>query len=181
MPQDREALLQKLAPETIRGGLVRAGIFLAGWELLKAQIQDSVRGFYLVGCDADGLRYSEDYTSRVLAKHPSVFEASLLWLVDQGALDATQATQVRPLRDKRNEVAHELPKLLIDPAHEVPLQALQQMRELLAGLGRFWGRIEVDISPDFDDTEVADADIMSGSMLLMEHLLAVASELASRT
>lgn len=177
MPQDEEALLQKLAPEAIRRGLVRAGIFLTGWELLKAQIQSQVKAFYLIGFDANGLRHSDEYASRVLAKHPSVFEASLLWLVETGALDEAQAARVRAVRAKRNEVAHELPKLLIDPAHDVPVELLLEMQELLGALGRFWGRIEVDIDPDFDTADVSDADIVSGPMLFMDHLLTIAAEL----
>jgi len=73
MAHDEQALLEKLAPEAIRRGLVRAGIFLAGWELLKAQIQDQVKSFYSIGFDADGLTYSKDYRAHVLARHSSVF------------------------------------------------------------------------------------------------------------
>jgi hypothetical protein len=48
-----EEYLRKLQPETIRSNLVRAGLFLAGWEMLKGQIQGHVRDFLWVGEVAD--------------------------------------------------------------------------------------------------------------------------------
>ena len=43
----------------------------------------------------------------------SRFGASLLWLVEGDALSEAHAARIRALRDYRNEVAHELPKMLL--------------------------------------------------------------------
>jgi len=172
-----EAILKKLAPETIRSNLVRAGLFLAGWEILKSEVQEKVRDFFLEGFDGSDFVYSARYKARVLDRHQSRFEASLLWLVETEALTKAQAARVRVLRDRRNEIAHELPKLLVDPDHAgVDLAVIQELKDLIGGLGVFWGHIEVDTNPYFVDQEVADADIKSGVSILMEHLVAAADE-----
>jgi hypothetical protein len=107
-----------------------------------------------------------------LARHKSRFEASLLWLVESNALSEEQAARIRKLRDHRNEVAHELPKMLLEPGRDVDIALIREMRELIGALGRFWGRIEVDINPDLAGREIADEDIQSGILLLMNHLVA---------
>lgn len=172
-----EAILKKLAPETIRSNLVRAGLFLAGWEILKSEIQNKVKDFFLEGFDQSGFLYSNQYKTRVLDRHKSRFEASMMWLVETEALSEAQSAQVLKLRDHRNEVAHELPKLLLEPDHVgVDIAMIHELKELIGALGVFWGRIEVDINLDFDGREVEDAEIRSGVSLLMEHLVAAAKE-----
>ena len=106
---NRDALHHKLAPPTVRAALLRAGMFLTGWELLKGEIQHGVRQFFVVGSDQSDPRIDPRYERDVLARHQHPFEASLLWLVDHGALSEAQAARVRELRTHRNEVAHELP------------------------------------------------------------------------
>jgi hypothetical protein len=163
-----EEMRRKLLPETIRANLVRSSLFLAGWELLKIQVVDNVRDFFLGAGD--------DYKTDVLARHKKKFEASLLWLVEVEAITEDQATAILRLLDRRNEIAHELPKMLTDPAHEVELALIRETKTLLDVLGRFWCRVEIDISPKFDGKTIADEDISSGIMMLMDHLLAAAED-----
>lgn len=174
-----DEMLKKLEPEHVRANLVRAGLYLAGWEMLKSEIQNKVKEFYLTGFDENGLTYSIDFDRRVLARHKSRFEASLLWLVEANGLTEAEADQARALREYRNEVAHELPKMLTEVGHDIDVDRIRQMNHLLKSLGVFWGRIEVDINPDFDGQDVDDEGIQSGIMLLMEHLLAAAEEMAT--
>lgn len=170
-PPEVDRLLRKVQPEALRRNLVRAGLFLAGWEMLKGEVVERVRGFFLTGFDEKGLIYSEAYARCVLSKHQSVFEASILWLVETGALTEAQATQVRDLRVFRNEVAHELPQLLLQPGRDIDADRIHQMKDLIGALGRFWGRNELDVNPEFDATEVRDTAITSGVMLLMDLLV----------
>jgi hypothetical protein len=60
-PTSLENIRQKLQPSMIRSNLVRAGLFLTGWELLKAEIQDKVHGIFSAGVDETGLTYSTEY------------------------------------------------------------------------------------------------------------------------
>jgi hypothetical protein len=162
------SLQTKLHPEMIRTNLIRSGLFLAAWELLKGQVQGHVRSFFVSVLNG----VTTDYEKHVLARHKSVFEASLLWLIEVDAFTVAQAESVRALRKYRNEIAHEIPKMLIDPDHDVDIGRIHEMRTLIDILGRFWVRTDIDINPDFDGQTVDDADILSGEMLLMNHLAA---------
>ena len=166
-----EEQLRKLQPDVIRSNLVKAGLFLAAWELLKAEIQTKVREFFWQGFDQTGPKYSPSYQTEVVARHKSLFEASLVWLVAGNDLSEDQTPRVRLLRDHRNEVAHELPKMLLEPGRDVDIALIREMRELIRTLGRFWGRIEIDIDPDLAGKQIADSDIQSGILLLMNHLV----------
>lgn len=173
-----EALLEKLAPERIQSNLIRAGLFLAGWEMLKFEVQEQVRGFFCIEFDENGNADSGEYERRVLYRHKSRFEASLLWLIEANGLNESEAGRIRALRTYRNQVAHELPRMLVEPGHDVEVARIEEMRDLLGRLGRFWGGIEVDINPDFDDVDVEVSEIKSGTMLLMEHLIQAAEATA---
>jgi hypothetical protein len=84
------------------------------------------------------------------------------------------------MREHRNEIAHELPRMLVDSDHAgIDIALLQELRDIIAALGRFWGRIEVDTDPDLVGHEIADADIVSGVSLLMDHLVAAAEKSAA--
>lgn len=173
--------MRRFVPATLRASLLRASLFLAAWELLMGEVVEQVRGFFSVGArDAAGdWEGTENYKRDVLAGHKGPLEASLAWLVRVDGLTHAQADRVRALRVYRNEVAHELPKLLIDTRHEVSAAKLEDVRDLIGVLGRFWGSVEVSINPDFDDREVDVDGIQSGSMILMDVLTEAAKEASS--
>lgn len=168
---DIEALKHKLQPDEIRAGLMNAGLFLAGWELLKAEVVGRVRSFFVDEFTGTEFKPSGNYRTKVLSRHKSEFEASLLWLVDAGALSLEQADQVRAIHRHRHEVAHELPSLLVEPSRDINIQHLRNMEELLGVLGRFWGHLELDGDPAFDAICVDASEIKSGAMLLMAYLV----------
>lgn len=119
---------------------------------------------------------SASYRTKVLVRHKSVFEASLAWLIEAKALTVEQAAQVRAIKKHRDEIAHELPNLLLDRDREVRTDLLDQMKELIGVLGRFWGGVEASINPDFDDVEVDESAIVSGTDMVMSVLVAAARE-----
>lgn len=171
-------MLAKLGPEQVKNSLVRAGLFIVGYELMKSQIVDATRGFFVIGFDEHGLTTDEKYESKVRSRHKKEFEACLLWLVSMEALTEAQADRVRAIRDHRNELAHELPRYVTNPGAEVDTKLLREMRDVIALLGRFWGSIEVSIDPQFDGEDVDLDGIVSGTTLLVD-LLIDASEISN--
>jgi hypothetical protein len=79
MSTKADAFRLKLMPETIQWNLVRAGLFLAAWELLKGEIVDQVRGFLLmtIGDQQPDPHMQAEYEKTVLARDKSVFLVSL--------------------------------------------------------------------------------------------------------
>jgi hypothetical protein len=171
-----ERLKAKLAPESVGRTLILAGCFLSAYELIRSEVVDQVHDFYLTGFNQDGLTYDEvSYQQKVLALHPkSQYRASCAWLVVNGALTPEQVATLEEVYRHRKEIAHELPKLLIDPEFEVKKELLVNAIECVRRLGVFWGSIEVEINPDLDGNEVDYDEIKSGSYLLMEYLAQIA-------
>jgi hypothetical protein len=176
-PEDYSARLQaKLAPESISLALIRAGCFLSAYELIRGEVVEKVHGFFFRGFDETGFLYDEiAYSRDVLAREPrSKYRASCAWLVEMGALTPEQVQVIEDVHAHRQEIAHELPKLLLDPTFEVRADLLLSAVECVRCLGVFWGSIEVDILPSDERGEVDYEGIKSGSFLLMEYLVAIA-------
>jgi hypothetical protein len=168
------ALLDKIEPGEVRRSLVRAGLFIAGYELLKGEIVDRVRQFFVQGFDEEGPTRDPSYETKVRALHKKEFEACLLWLAQCDALNHQQVQAVKAVRAHRNEMAHELPRFIVDVTAVVDVALLREMRDVIASLGRFWGAIEVSIDPDFDGVDVDSSESKSGVQLLMDHLISAA-------
>jgi hypothetical protein len=170
-------LLAKLAPESVRLTLIRVGCFLSAYELIKAEVVDGVHEFFARDFEdgkfiCDETRYQQD----VLSRNPkSPYRASCAWLVEMGALTTAQVAVLEEIHAHRQEIAHELPKLLVDPDFEVKADLLLKAVECVRALGVFWGRTTaVWLGPQWDSQDVADDDIKSGSYLLMEYLVSIA-------
>jgi hypothetical protein len=100
--------------------LIRAGAFLSAYELIRLQVVDGVRDFYWTGREDNGKEVLyPDYETDVRARDKSVYTASVSWLVEGGALTQQQADVLEEVHQHRHEVAHELPRILIDPDFEV--------------------------------------------------------------
>ena len=169
-------LAEKLSHESMTRTLVRAGMLLSAYELIKLQVIDGVRDFFWTGqVDDDGNReYDPGYETDVKARDKSLFKASCSWLVEMDALTQDQASALEDVRVHRNEIAHELPKILIDPDFEVNVGVLVDATICLRRLDVFWGRISMDTDPQWDSTDVEDKDIWSGPSLLMASLVEIA-------
>lgn len=168
-PDFEESLRAKLDPAEVRINLARAGLVLATYELVKSEVIQGVRGFFVYLN-----RGHDNYQRHVLSLAPkSVFKASCAWLREMGALRDGDYETLEALQRHRYAVAHELPTYVGDPNTEVDIDLVRAVAEILRRLGQFWGRIEVDINEDFDGMEIADEDIRSGVSIFVDFLLDV--------
>jgi hypothetical protein len=170
------ALTAKLEPEAIGGTLIRAGCFLCAYELIQSEIVPKVRDFFLEGFNEQGYLYDEvGYNRTVRSLNPkNKFDASCNWLVARGALTAEQVATLKRVQAHRNDIAHKLPELLVDPDFEIQTDLLLAAVECLRSLGLFWSAIEVDTTPHWEVGEVDYEGIKTGSYLLMEYLISLA-------
>jgi hypothetical protein len=166
-----------LNPESLRGNLIAASIFLAAYELLRTSVIDRIRDFFTYEFNEHGGVVSEDYKDKVLSLDKSPLRASLLWLKEMSAIGDTDIELVDKIRKHRNELAHDLPKFIATADAEINIDLLGSIYELLTKIDRWWIK-EVDIptNPDFDRQEVADDDIQSGMMLCMQMMLRIATD-----
>jgi hypothetical protein len=163
MDWDKAALEFKLLPENVTSTLVRASTLLTGWEFIRSDIIEAVRGFFVGNWMNEGgavdPRYQRDVLSKVVRGSVSIFDASVAWLVEMEALTTEDVDLLRRVRDHRNEVAHGLAKYLVDPNFDVNVDVLFEVRDVIRRLGQFWGQIVVDTTGNFDGQEIAPEDI----------------------
>jgi hypothetical protein len=174
---DYEARLNaKLAPDSMKQTLIRAGAFLSAYELIKLQVIDGVHDFYWHGEMRAGRKVYDDvrYQAEVTARDKNPFRASCAWLIECGAITQQQAHVLKEVYEHRHEVAHELPRIVIDPDVDVRTDLLLAAAGCLRSLGIFWGRMTVDADPQWDGVDVSDDDIWGGPDLLMGSLLEIA-------
>jgi hypothetical protein len=168
----RDRLADKLAPESVRRSLVRAGAILTGYELVKSSIMDGVHGFFTLGLRPFP---GSGYETEVLAFAPGKpFQASVAWLVRMGALDQDHLQALENIRVHRHKLAHELANFLVDPDAEVDTRVLSDLRDVMAALDRFWIGIDVQTNPDFDGVDVDLDGAQTGSGILFAYLLGLA-------
>src|SRR5260370_1114084 len=119
MDDYRLRLERKLQHGPARNTLLRAAALLIGWELIRSEVVDKVRDFYIIGFDRSGFIVDSMYQERVVSRGPRLFDASVDWLVEANALTGDQAASLKDLRDYRNSVVHELGTYLIDPDRDL--------------------------------------------------------------
>jgi hypothetical protein len=173
---DYEArLTAKLSPESMTRTLIRAGAFLSAYELVRLQVVDAVRDFYWTGREDNGRKVLRpEYQAEVRDRDKNPYRASVAWLVEGEAITRAEADVLEKVHAHRHEVAHELPKLLINPDFEIDVGLLIAAAVVLRKLGVFWGRFTVDADPQWDGAEVSDDDIRSVPDLLMGSLIEIA-------
>lgn len=159
-----EEFAAKLAPVAMTGTLARAACVLTAYELLKAQVVPAVREFFALNASLLG---GEDmYQREVRSRHRSEYSACVLWLVEFGAIEKSDAAVLEDLHRHRQEVAHELPRLLVDPSFDVRIELLEAAGHVLHRLGVFWARVGC-----VEADGVEDDDIHSGSSVLYSYVL----------
>jgi hypothetical protein len=167
----RAILEAKLQPARIRATLAFAGLYQVTHELIKESVMDELRNFYYAGIDETGILVDEPrYAAEVLALDPKrrKMRASLLWLVKSGAITLAQADRLDEIYEHRHELAHELGKYIVDPAHEPDMNLFTDAVEVLRDVLRYWALVEI-ASGTFEDHGNIDVDdVMPGRLLLLQ-------------
>lgn len=98
---------------------------------------------------------------------------SCKWLQRQGVLSETEVNEIKAIRDHRNEIGHELPKILIGKGFDIRLEHFQKMRALIHKIDVFWLRndllFDANTIDEADIQDIPDDEIISGrdSMLAL--------------
>lgn len=153
--QSRKSV-ESLSPGELNRNLIYAGLFLAAFELIKELVTRPVKGLYAYTYTSSGTAIPcHDYEQDVLARHKNEFEASLLYLRDYlEAISSEDFMAIQVLRKHRNDIAHNLPRMLpvMDPAENERL--LSRARESLFRLSNFWIKIDIGSDPEFTSQDV---------------------------
>jgi hypothetical protein len=81
------------------------------------------------------------------------------------------------IRKHRNELAHDLPKFITNINNKINVDLLGSIYELTTKVERWWIKeVHISTNPNFDDREVDDTDIRSGTMICMQMMFRIATE-----
>lgn len=179
MSEQRDKAVRGLAkflnPDTLRGNLIKASLFIAAYQTFRTNVVDRLRGFFTNGFDASGPVLDPEYQTKVLALDKSPLQATLLWLKGMSAIDDADIADAHRAREHRNALSHKLQDFLLAADLEIDLGILESLCKLLAKIDRWWIReVEMTTNPDFDGVEVADEDITSGTMWFLSTMMRIA-------
>jgi hypothetical protein len=169
-----EAWEKFLDPQKLKRSLIEASIFITAYELLKEEIIDRPKSFFIYEGE-DRSKNRVEYNKEVKALHKrDTFIASYLWLQNQGAITSQDVELILQIREHRDEIAHELPRLIGSTELEVDKSLLECLKELITKISRWWAfKVDAPTNPDFDHVEVKEESVLTGSMMFMQVVMGV--------
>jgi hypothetical protein len=160
-----------LSSAEVNRNLAHAGLFLVAYELVKELVVKRVKGFYEGVTFGEGMPF-KSYDEDVLARHKNVFEASLLYLRDHfQAISSEDLDAIQMLRQHRNRIAHDLPRMLphMDAAASDAL--LSSARESLFRLSNFWVYIDIGADPAFKSQNIDWETVAGADLALLDRII----------
>ena len=163
-------------PDILRPRLIRAGIYIAGYEALKDAIIDRIREFFTTGFDASGFKIDPKYDSDVLSRNKNVLLASLDWLEEMRVIDNADIEAFNRVKSCRNMLAHRLLTAIGADGMPVDLeQCFHAMIALLKKIEVWWIKeVEIPTIDDFDGQKIDEGEIMPGRLISLQLLRDIA-------
>jgi len=171
----RESWENFLNPEILRSNLIVASIFLSAFEILKECILERPKEMYINGFNESGLIVDESYKLKVLSLDKSPIYASLEWLKKCNVINQKDIDAFTRIKKCRNELAHELPKLITEGIKNDPVSNFKSILDLLEKIERWWVcNVTIPTNPEFNDTEVGAKEILLGKVITIHMLTDIA-------
>lgn len=171
-----ESWLKFLNPRSLKSNLISASLYLAAWETFEHGVIGHLEGFYFVGFDQDGDKFSDDYKADVLSRDKSRFKASMLWFKEHNVIDDADLALADRARQHRNDIAHNLPSYISKASHNVDVELLSALCDLQRKIDVWWVvNVEVATDPDFCDKEIDESRVQSGGMMFLYMMLKIAT------
>ncbi|WP_339865416.1 hypothetical protein [Paremcibacter congregatus] len=163
----------------LQNQLMFGGMQLMLIEFLKKWMKDQLEGFFgsFKGLDKNGecLYLVEEKYSYLFKKnidgHP--FDKQLQWFVEKGAINEDEGVYLSAMRHRRNEVGHELIRLITDDKRqELIWEECKAIANLLFKMDNWWFRqIDVPTGLLSDHEEITEEDLENGSSVAINILL----------
>lgn len=174
-----------LNPDELRPTLMLASIYISTFEILKDSIISRPKEFYTFGFDDNGEIIDPKYKTEVLARNSSPLYASLAWLKESEAIDGADIEKFNLIKKQRNDIAHQMFRMLSDG---IPVDFTERFSEMVALLDKIekWWIINVEAETglidindhgklvDVDITNVDLNDVIPGPIVSLKMLIDIA-------
>lgn len=140
-------------------------------------VGDLIRFFCFGDYDQDGNPLRTDDYQAELAKfgfkqHHDEYRAACLWLKYMETIDDEEYTKLLEIRAHRNQIAHELPTVLLDAKLEVNVELLVKARNFINKLDRWWfENYELAINPAYEGQTIEELEFVSMRMAFVDHVI----------
>lgn len=187
-PEVRLSPAKFLDKDLIRLNLILSSLFLFCFEVLKYSIVEDVKDYLMEVFEfeearkeitslemlLDEMEHRQERVAAACEKRlkdldRNRWRASCLLLKEIGVISERDLDDLDEIRKDRNEIAHELPQLLIDEHLDVNLWHLSRMREILGKLEEWQISMEVSVRP-----ELAGKEMRSSRIIVVDHILSTA-------
>ena len=169
MNENLQKYLNLVNPEILKSNLTSCSLYIVFFETTKDFIVDQPKSFFSVGYSSDEADLvSPDYKAKVLAKDKTnAVNASLLWFLEQGAIEQSDIDTYSELRQYRNGLAHEMLAKLFDGLDAAHAERITQLINFRIKLERWWlFNIEIPTG-DYDDSHnINEEDTMTSTEIL---------------
>jgi len=158
-----------LSPDEIKFNLISASIYITAYDNLITTVIDKIREFYIEGFDENGYIINDDYKIQVKELYKKdVVIASLLWLENNNAITSEEVERVKIFKNHRNEIAHELTKILTDSDYRVKTEYIDEIKNILFKIHKWWFiEFEMSVNPELGNLNIEELDFNEVLLLPM--------------
>lgn len=160
-----------LNEDILKSNINFAALFVLNFECLKDYIITQPRDFYSDVAIKDGklcCEETEEYKKEVRSLEKNIENASLRWFMNADAITEEDYNLYQKLRERRNDITHELLKNLNNGFNETDAKLYVKLLELYQKIDKWWiNEIEIPISgevlPDGYDPE----QVLGGQAMIL--------------
>ncbi len=168
--------LSTIEAEDLSARMLATSIILSAYEIIKSMVIPRTKFSLLTGSGYGGDQHSDKYETDVLSRHLSPLNASVKYLAEHyEAIQDEDVDQIIALRNLRNQIGHELPKVIVEFESAVLFEHVRLARKLVFKLDNFWMYIEIGCDPEHSDTDWDTA--YSNSTMFIDHLIGLTDRL----
>ena len=148
-----------------------AALFVLNFECLKDYIITQPRTFYSDVLIKDGelcCEETEEYKKEVRSLEKNIENASLRWFMNTDAITEEDYNLYQELRERRNDIAHELLKNLNNGFNETDAKLYVKLLELYQKIDKWWiNEIEIPISGEVLPDEYDSEQVLGGQAMIL--------------
>ncbi|WP_299105985.1 hypothetical protein [uncultured Tenacibaculum sp.] len=158
-----------------------ASLYLTAYDLLIDTIIRKIEEFYTDGFDENGFIIGERYKTEVRGLYKKdIVIASTKWLVKNNVISESELVRIKLFKKHRNELAHELTKMISDSDSNTKTEFISEIRDLYFKIQKWWFiEYEVQINPDLAhlDTDKLDYnEVLMMQMLPMNYMVNIVND-----
>lgn len=160
-----------LNEDILKSNISFAALFVLHFECLKDYIITQPKTFYSDVEIKNGklcCEETEEYKKEVRALEKNIENASLRWFIDADAITQEGYNLYQELRERRNDITHELLKNLNNGFGEADAKLYIRLLELYRKIDKWWiNEIEIPISGEVMPDEYDPEQVSGGQTMIL--------------